>query len=99
MTTGFNMTWAEYKAKFQKDGWWDVKELQPDTWGTYRRYETGNLRNDGKTGFPQPTGKVELLSTTVETYHPGSGMELPMHVEPPESPVARPELYDEYPLT
>jgi len=99
VTTGFNMTWAEYKAKFQKDGWWDVKELQPDTWGTYRRYETGNLRNDGKTGFPQPTGKVELLSTTVETYHPGSGMELPMHVEPPESPVARPELYDEYPLT
>jgi anaerobic selenocysteine-containing dehydrogenase len=38
---GVGMTWKEYKEKFQKEGWVDVKKLFPKGWGTYRRYETG----------------------------------------------------------
>ncbi|RLI24308.1 MAG: dehydrogenase, partial [Candidatus Hecatellales archaeon] len=53
----------------------------------YRRYE--------KTGFPTPTGKVELYSTIFEKlgYDP-----LPYYEEPPESPMSTPELAKEYPL-
>jgi anaerobic selenocysteine-containing dehydrogenase len=53
----------------------------------YRKYE--------KSGFATPTGKVELYSTRLEQmgYAP-----LPLHVEPPESPVSAPELAREYPL-
>ncbi len=38
---GTGMTWKEYKEKFRKEGWFDVKKLFPKEWGTYRRYETG----------------------------------------------------------
>jgi anaerobic selenocysteine-containing dehydrogenase len=37
-------TWDEYIADFQKHGWWQAKEVEPRTWGTYRRYQTGALR-------------------------------------------------------
>ncbi len=50
--TGLGMTWREYKEKFQKEGWFDVKKLFPKHWGTYRRYEMGvqhrPLRTVGK---------------------------------------------------
>ena len=61
----------------------------------YRRYEKGYLRPDGKPGFRTPTGKVELYSTLNEEYevHPVS-----FYVEPPESRVRTPELYEKYPL-
>ena len=36
-------TWAEYKEDFQKNGWRDCKVVAPDTWGTYRRYQTGMM--------------------------------------------------------
>jgi anaerobic selenocysteine-containing dehydrogenase len=42
--SGFGMTWREYREKFQKEGWFNVKKLFPNHWGTYRRYETGVLR-------------------------------------------------------
>ena len=39
--SGVKLTWKEYREKFQKEGWFDVKKLYPKEWGTYRRYETG----------------------------------------------------------
>lgn len=33
---------------------------------TFRTYETGALRADGKPGFPTPSGKFEIASTTLE---------------------------------
>ncbi len=55
----------------------------------YRKYERGLLRDDGRPGFPTPTGKVEVWSTILEKhgYDP-----LPVYVEPPFSPNS------EYPL-
>ncbi|MGO9702135.1 MAG: molybdopterin-dependent oxidoreductase [Xanthobacteraceae bacterium] len=53
----------------------------------YRKYEDG--------GFKTPTGKIELYSTRFEEmgYAP-----LPFYEEPPESPVSRPEVAEDYPL-
>ncbi len=53
----------------------------------YRKYE--------ENGFRTPTGKIELYSTRLEAmgYDP-----LPTYQEPPESPVSKPELANEYPL-
>jgi anaerobic selenocysteine-containing dehydrogenase len=52
----------------------------------YRKYE--------KKGFPTPTGKVELYSTTFEKwgYDP-----LPRYREIPESPISKPNMTKEYP--
>ncbi len=83
------ITWKEFLEKFQKEGWMDIKP-------PYRRYELGMLRKDEKPGFPLPTMKLEILSTIIESYHPGQ--ELPVHQEPPESPIARPDLVEEYPI-
>ncbi len=49
--SGLGTTWKEYKQKFQKEGWQDVKKLFPDHWGTYRRYETGVFR--------RPRGEID----------------------------------------
>jgi thiosulfate reductase / polysulfide reductase chain A len=53
----------------------------------YRKYE--------EKGFRTPTGKIELYSTRFEQmgYPP-----LPYYVEPPESPLATPEISKEFPL-
>lgn len=53
----------------------------------YRKYENG--------GFRTPTGKIELYSTRFEEmgYAP-----LPYYEEPPESPLAAPDLAKDYPL-
>jgi anaerobic selenocysteine-containing dehydrogenase len=53
----------------------------------YRKYEDK--------GFKTPTGKIELYSTRFEQmgYAP-----LPSYVEPPESPLATPEVAKEFPL-
>lgn len=71
------MSWAEYKEEFQKNGWWDVKKLNPKSWGTYRRWETGGLHwkggfgvtpeKDDLPGFYTPTRKVEVWSTITES--------------------------------
>ncbi|MDR1713846.1 MAG: molybdopterin-dependent oxidoreductase [Coriobacteriales bacterium] len=50
-------------------------------------------------GLSTPTMKQEIWSTVVETFHPGEGYELPTFTEPPESPVAAPELHEKYPFT
>ncbi len=48
-----------------------------------------------KTGFPTPSGKVELYSSVLEdlNYDP-----MPYYEEPPESPARLPEVAEEYPL-
>ncbi len=53
----------------------------------YRKYEEG--------GFRTPTGKIELFSTRFEQlgYDP-----LPSYREPPESPLATPEVAKDFPL-
>jgi anaerobic selenocysteine-containing dehydrogenase len=62
---------------------------------TYRKYETGQLRQDGQPGFETPTGKVEILSTLLAKY----GYEpLPKYTEPLEGPLASPELARQFPL-
>jgi len=76
-----------------KKGW----ELPPDgnPSAPYHRHERGLLRPDGKPGFKTPSGKMELYSVLRERW----GFEpLPHHEEPPFSPVASPELYEQYPL-
>lgn len=48
-----------------------------------------------KTGFPTPSGKIELYSSILEklNYDP-----MPYYEEPPESPLRLPEVAREYPL-
>lgn len=54
----------------------------------YRQYEK-NGRLD------TPTGKMELYSATLAKF----GLDpLPEYAEPPESPLSRPDLYEDYPL-
>jgi len=67
-----------------------------DNWGNvYRKYEKGLLREDGQPGFNTASGKVELSPMLYAAW----GIDpLPYHVEPPESPISTPELYQDYPL-
>jgi cysteine desulfurase NifS len=61
----------------------------------YRKWEKGLLRADGKPGFDTPTGKFEIHSSVLEEY----GYDpLPVYVEPSESPVSRPDLFEKFPL-
>ncbi len=62
---------------------------------TYRKWEKGLLRNDGKAGFETPSGKFEIFSTTLSDF----GYEgLPKYEESDETPVSNPELTARYPL-
>ena len=103
--------WEKFNEAFQEHGWWDCKEVEPEMWGTYRRYQTGMMRNrnaggfvgtegmgDLLPGFYTPTKKLEIWSTVMESYHPGQGWELPTYAEAPHTPVSDPEMYAEYPL-
>jgi len=58
----------------------------------FRKYERGLLREDGRPGFPTPTGKVEVWSTILEKY----GFDpLPTYREPEDYGE---ELAGKYPL-
>ncbi|MFQ5954276.1 MAG: molybdopterin-dependent oxidoreductase [Kiloniellales bacterium] len=61
----------------------------------YRKYETGELRADGRPGFETATGKFEITSEWLREhgYEP-----LPAYTEPIEGPLASPELIQRYPL-
>lgn len=62
---------------------------------TYKKWEKGGLRPDGAPGFDTPTGKFEILSTTLDDY----GYDpLPVYTEPTEGPQQSPEVAAEYPL-
>ncbi|MBR3257513.1 MAG: molybdopterin dinucleotide-binding protein, partial [Eggerthellaceae bacterium] len=77
LVKGGKMTWKQYKEEFQKNGWWDVKKVNPTGWGTYRRWEMGYLHwkggfgvlpdRDKLPGFYTPTRKVEIWSTVTES--------------------------------
>ena len=61
----------------------------------YKKWEKGLLRPDGAPGFDTPTGKFEILSTTLEEH----GYEgLPVYTEPGEGPLADPQLAQRFPL-
>ncbi len=61
----------------------------------YRKYQTGDLRPDGKPGFNTPTGKFEVNSEWLASYGYDG---LPIYTEPGEGPLANPELAAQYPL-
>jgi anaerobic selenocysteine-containing dehydrogenase len=61
----------------------------------YRKYETGELRADGRPGFETPTGKFEIAS---EWFRAHGYEPLPVYVEPREGPLADPELAERFPL-
>ena len=81
-----------FKSLQEKGGW----EMPSDgPFKPYHRHERGLLRKDGLPGFGTPSGKVELYCSTYESW----GLDpLPHYVEPPQSPLATPELYARYPL-
>lgn len=69
--------WEDFRSQFDKNSWFKIKELQPKTWGTYRRFQQGYMRqgsgnfsdntNDWKQGMPTPTMKFELWTTITES--------------------------------
>lgn len=67
----------------------DIPEMK------YRKYETGLLRVDGRSGFETPTGKFEITSEWFREF----GYEpLPVYTEPTEGPLADPALARQFPL-
>ncbi|MGD8751865.1 MAG: molybdopterin-dependent oxidoreductase, partial [Anaerolineales bacterium] len=61
----------------------------------YRKYESGELRVDGRPGFETPSGKFEFVSEWFRQY----GYDpLPVYTEPQEGPIASPEMASVYPL-
>ena len=98
------MTWQEYLDAFQEHGWWDCRAIDPEGWGTYRRYETGHVNvlstpsGNPMKGFGTPTRKQEIWSTVVETYMPGRGYELPTWEPAPETELADPAIVEEWPF-
>ncbi|MBQ6454157.1 MAG: hypothetical protein IJJ14_07355 [Coriobacteriales bacterium] len=102
-------TWKEYNDDFQKNGWWVVKQIVPERWGTYHRDELGQMQTPGSfgikplsnrlPGMQTVTKKVEVWSTIVETYIPDwENFVLPKYTEPPRSPINHPEAYKDYPF-
>ncbi|NLW37041.1 MAG: molybdopterin-dependent oxidoreductase [Peptococcaceae bacterium] len=70
-----------------------VRLQKPDR--IYKKYELSLLREDGKPGFPTPSGKVEITSNLMARYGYDT---LPVYREPVEGPLEAPELYSKYPL-
>lgn len=61
----------------------------------YKKYETGDLRIDGKPGFSTRTGRIELYSLALQEVGEDP---LPFYKEPFMSPVSTPDLAEKYPL-
>lgn len=81
----------ELAEQLNRDGF--VKYPVPER--TFKKYESGEFRKDGKLGFPTPSGKFEIKSSLLEEFgYPG----LPEYMEPTESPVSQPKLAKIYPL-
>ncbi|OUO89866.1 molybdopterin dinucleotide-binding protein [Gordonibacter sp. An230] len=70
LSMGFRIKdWEEYKKEFQEKGWFDLKVENPDHWGSYRRYETGNVDFAAKNpGWRTTTHKQEIWSTVLESW-------------------------------
>jgi anaerobic selenocysteine-containing dehydrogenase len=77
----------------EKQGGYKMPDEGPSK--PYRRHERGVLRPDRKPGFNTPSGKCEVYSETLKSW----GLDpLPFYTEPPQSPLATPELHKKYPL-
>ena len=61
----------------------------------YKGWEHGTLREDGRPGFPTPTGKFEFASTMLERYGYNP---LPEFNAPSEGPIGSPRVAEEFPL-
>ena len=46
-------SWDDFVAAYQEHGTWNMKEVFPDDWGSYRRYEIGQAYR--KAPHQQPT--------------------------------------------
>ena len=99
-------TWKGLVEEFQQNGWWDVKKLRPDDWGTYYRFQTGFLKKSMTEdptpsnvipGFNTPTMKQEIWCTIMETYH-GAEDALPDYRPHPDTIDKNPDLWKEYPV-
>ncbi len=67
----------------------------PTVMMSYKKWEKGMLREDGRPGFRTPSGKFEIASTILEE----NGYDaLPVYTEPGEGPLAQPALAERYPL-
>jgi cysteine desulfurase NifS len=67
----------------------------PNPMISYKKWQKGSLRRDGKPGFNTPTGKFEIWSTILEDY----GYEaMPKYTEPVEGPQGSPDLAERFPL-
>ena len=62
---------------------------------SYRKWEQGLLREDGRPGFETPSGKFEIFSSELERFGFAG---LPRYEESDETPVSNPELTKRYPL-
>jgi len=61
----------------------------------YNKHEKGLLRPDGEPGFNTTTGKIELFMSLFAALDLDP---LPYYIEPTESPVSTPELFEQYPF-
>jgi anaerobic selenocysteine-containing dehydrogenase len=61
----------------------------------YRKWETGLLRDDGRPGFPTPSGKCEIASSILARHGYAA---IPAFTPPVEGPVADPERARQFPL-
>ncbi len=80
-----NITWKKFSENLVSGCW------GPDQ--VYYKYKTDYWKEGG--GFPTPSGKFEFHSNHLE----GLGYDpLPVYREPGESPISRPDLFEEYPI-
>ena len=93
------MTWKEYAAKFEKDGWFDARVENPNGFGACRRFQMGWMVKpfQGRPGFNTNTSRHEIWVTGFEsnmrkrieqcTGKPyGTKYALPYYTEPKSSP-------------
>jgi anaerobic selenocysteine-containing dehydrogenase len=61
----------------------------------YKKWKSGLLRADGKSGFSTPSGKLEIASSTFAKYGYDA---LPRYLDPAEGPLESPEVARKFPL-
>ena len=84
LMSAYGLTWHEFR---------EMGMYFPGN--TYKKYEKGLMRPDGRPGFNTVTGRVELSCALYESW----GMDsLPVYVDPPFSPKNQGELGEKYPL-
>ncbi len=89
---GKEMTWDEFQSK----PWRFMVETTGSGEILHEKHKLGKIRPDGQLGVNTPSGRVEFWCESLAAfgYDP-----LPDYTEPAESPISRPDLAEEYPLT